>query len=114
MVDQSPHVIALEGDLGLRDAVRLSEQFRDAIARYGQVVVSAQALTGIDISVVQLLVSARKSALAAGRSLTLEAPPDGVLRQVLIKTGFLAPDGTAKAADGAFWAGPTAHSRSVS
>ena len=103
MASKTAHHIALEGDLGLRDATRLSEQFRDAIAKHSEVVMTSKGLTGIDISVLQLLVSARKTALAAGKSLTLEAPPGGALRNILVKAGFLAADGTALAADGDFW-----------
>ena len=108
MASKNAHHIALEGDLGLRDATRLSEQFRDALAKHSAIVIASKGLTGIDISILQLLVSARKTAVAAGKSLTLEAPPGGVLHQILLKAGFARRRRHSPDAEGDFWTSPQA------
>jgi anti-anti-sigma regulatory factor len=98
------HQIKLAGDLGLRDAVALTEQFRDALSEHDQIVIETEGLSGIDITILQVLVSARKSAEASGKSLTLASPPEGAFAQTLAKAGLLA-------ADGGFQGGPAMQKR---
>lgn len=100
------HHIALEGNLGLRDVGQLAEQLRDALAKHKSVRIATKDLTGIDISVLQLVVSARKTAEATGVSLALAEPAGGALRDLLIKTGFLDADGGKLTAEGGFWTEP--------
>lgn len=103
MASKTTFKIALDGNLGLRDVTALTEQFREALAKHPGIVVTSAGLTGIDITVLQLLVAARKSALAAGKTLTLEAPEGGVLAQFLIKAGFVSPQGAPLTPEGDFW-----------
>lgn len=55
--------------------------------------IDASGVTEADLSVLQLLLSARKSALKAGKTLTLSAPADGALRDALVLGGFLGTAG---------------------
>ena len=95
--------LSLKGSLGLRDATRLAEDFERALAAPGPVLVDCAELTEIDLAIVQLLISAQRTAMAAGRSLTLRHPVDGPLERLLKAAGILAADGSALASDGQFW-----------
>jgi anti-anti-sigma regulatory factor len=96
------HAVALHGTVGLRDAAGLTEKLAQALAVHDRVVIDATALEQADISVVQVLAAARKTAEGAGRSLRLVAPPGGVLAQLFARAGLAAPDGDP------FWTAPDA------
>jgi hypothetical protein len=61
--------------------------------------IDCSAATEIDLTFIQLLIAARVSTCAAGRTLTLIPCPDGVLLDTLTRGGFrLVPE-----TDGGFW-----------
>ena len=101
-----PFVMLLEGALGLRDAVALSDRFKDALANNEAVTVDAGKLQEIDVSIVQLLIAAHKRAQALGRSFGLASAPDGVLRQALERCGVLSPTGACLTPEKSLWHGP--------
>lgn len=103
MTESSTNVIEISGEAGIRQAVEIADRLRAALAKHDAVVVVLEAVTGIDITILQLLVSARKTALASGKSICLRAAAGGALRQALIKTGFVGPDGMPRTAEGDFW-----------
>ena len=94
-------------DLGIEPSIKTVAELRDrlitAIAENDAVVVSAAKATSIDVSVLQLLVSAHRSAGAAGKIISLHAPKDGVLRQALQRSGFVSPAGESLTREGNFW-----------
>ena len=94
-------------DLGIEPSIKTVAELRDrlitAIAENDTVVVSAAKATSIDISVLQLLASAHKSAGAAGKTISLHAPNDGALRQALQRSGFVGPAGEPLTREGNFW-----------
>ncbi|HVX82198.1 MAG TPA: STAS domain-containing protein [Devosiaceae bacterium] len=98
-----PHLIELKGDLGLRDAGELAAKFREAIEKHAAVAVATGNLGSADLSTVQLLVAAQKSAARAGKSFTLVAPVGEALQATLVKAGFLAADGRPRDAGEQFW-----------
>ena len=95
--------LPLRGSLGLRDVARLAEELERLLAVSTPVVVDCADLVEIDLSIIQLLISARRAAMSAGRSLTLRHPADGPLERLLKAAGFLAANGTTLASDGQFW-----------
>jgi anti-anti-sigma regulatory factor len=103
MTGDSAHTVEIIGDAGLRNAREIADMLQAAIAEHSNIVVSLTTTTSIDITVIQLLVAARKTALAAGKSLRLRAQPNGVLRQALVKTGFVGADGRPLTPEGSFW-----------
>jgi anti-anti-sigma regulatory factor len=103
MTGHSTHTVEISGDAGLRNAREVADNLLKALAEHPSVAVDATSATSIDITILQLLVAARKSALASGKSLTLCAPADGVLRQALVKTGFVSADGRPLTPEGTFW-----------
>ena len=94
-------------DLGIEPSIKTVAELRDrlitAIAENDKVVVSGAKVTSIDISVLQLLASAHKSAGAAGKTISLNAPKDGALRQALQRSGFVSPAGESLTREGDFW-----------
>jgi len=110
MTRDSVHVIEISGEAGLRAAQDIAERLRQALAGFNAVSIAAEAITDADITTIQLLLAARRQALASGKSLTLAAPAAGVLRALLIETGCLGADGQALTPDGDFWTQPTRQS----
>jgi anti-anti-sigma regulatory factor len=95
--------LPLKGSLGLRDVAGLAEELERLLAAPDPFVVDCADLAEIDLSIVQLLVSARRTAMAAGRSFVLRHPADGPLERLLKAAGVLAGDGSPLASDGQFW-----------
>ena len=107
MTRDSIHVIEIPGDAGLRAAQDIAISLRQALAGYDKIAIATEAMTGADITTIQLLLAARKQALASGKSLSLAAPPMGVLRALLIATGCLDAEGQPLTPEGDFWNSPT-------
>lgn len=103
MSGATSHVIELRGNLGVRDAARLAQALLEALERYAAVTVEARALESADISILQVLAAAHKSAAKAGKPLLLT--PGDALARTLVKAGFLAADGSPATPEGAFWVG---------
>ena len=107
MTRDSIHVIEISGDAGLRAAQDIAVSLRQALADHDKIAIATEAMTVADITTIQLLLAARKQALASGKSLSLAAPPMGVLRELLIATGCLDADGRPLTPEGDFWISPT-------
>ena len=103
MTRGSVHVVKISGDAGLRAAQDIAGSLRQALATHDKVAIATEAISGADITTIQLLLAARKQALASGKSLSLSAPPAGVLRALLIETGCFDADGRPLIPDGEFW-----------
>ena len=107
MTRDSVHVVKIAGDAGLRAAQDIAGSLRQALTGHDKVAIATEAITGADITTIQLLLAARKQAMAAGKSLSLATPPTGVLRDLLIQVGCLDADGRPLTPDGDFWTQPT-------
>jgi anti-anti-sigma regulatory factor len=106
MTGDSSHILQITGDASLRNAQDIATQLRQALAGHSTITVVTDAVTSIDVSILQLFVAARKSALAAGKTLILRAPADGPLRRLLVQAGFVGTDGRSKTPEGEFWTTP--------
>lgn len=91
----------LEGNLSLRDASRVCDRLREAAQSYDPVEIDIGSLTGLDISIVQLLLAARKSAARRGRNFTLSGTLTEQVREFLAGVGLIEHQD----ADDAFWLG---------
>ena len=103
MTGDSSHTLKISGDTGLRNAQDIATQLRQALASHSTITVVTDAMTSIDVSILQLFVAAQKSALAAGKTLTLRGPAGGPLTRLLVQAGFVDIDGQSKTPEGAFW-----------
>lgn len=96
-----PHLrLPLAGSFGLKDAKDVCESLRKALSTSGLVEIDVTGLAGHDISLIQLLIAARKSAERRGITLALMTAPDGALQVTLARAGLLDPDGDT---DDPFW-----------
>lgn len=80
--------VPLEGALGLKAARGIRDVLRQAFDASRSIVVDARAVTGVDISVIQLLIAARHSADREGKSFTLLGDPAGPLATMVAEAGL--------------------------
>lgn len=99
----SAHRLVLEGELTVRDAEALHARLLAAINAHAEVVADCSAATLIDVCALQLLLSARRTAQRCGKRFALAGPPEGVLREALVRGGLLTEDAGSGGRDAAFW-----------
>ena len=87
------YLIEVSGELGLRDAHAVRELLAQAMASHPAVEVHTGRLTAVDISIIQLLIAAQKSAAAQGTAFTIRAAANGPLRETMLRAGLLLPSG---------------------
>lgn len=97
--------------MSLRDAGGLATTLREAIQAHPAITIITDDLTDWDVSILQVLVSALKTATRTGKSLTLAAPPGEALRGTLVKAGLVGSDGKPRCADEQFWTGTAGHTK---
>ncbi|WP_404400456.1 lipid asymmetry maintenance protein MlaB [Pelagibacterium halotolerans] len=100
--------VRLEDYSGIKDAARIANVLRTALQEADAIEVDLAALTEFDVSIAQLLVAARKSAVTQGKTFELNNVPGGSIRAALIGLGLLGTDGEAHGQDEAFWLGADA------
>jgi ABC-type transporter Mla MlaB component len=83
--------LTLAGEQTIGTIDETARALRQQLAAHSRVVVDVGQVAKVDLSFVQLLLSARKAAVAAGRELALAAAADGPLLACLRSGGFL-PD----------------------
>ncbi|MDB5563288.1 MAG: hypothetical protein JWN11_2706 [Hyphomicrobiales bacterium] len=84
------HTFRLKGELALRDAPRLAKELLEAITANEVVLVDTSELVSIDVTALQILVAAHKSAHGRGASLNIHASHGGVLDLALQRSGITA------------------------
>lgn len=100
-----PECVILDGSLTTRaiDAVRA--RLAAALNEHAAIELDCSAAVEVDLSLIQLLIAAHRSAGEAGKRLTLTQPADGPLRAALVQGGFLPAVGPADDPEAAFWLG---------
>lgn len=93
--------IPLEGNLNLREASQLCSKLCTALEGFDSLEIDIAGLTGIDISIVQLLLAARKSAVRRGKTFSLSGTPTEPVRTFLAGVGLMGRE----KADESFWLG---------
>lgn len=93
----------LPADATIRHADDLHRALISTIAQHTSVVADCSAIREADLSAVQLLLAARRSATAQGKHLALAAPASGALLAVLERAGMLAPNSPEDLPDADFW-----------
>jgi len=88
--------VYLEGSQTVRTIEATYDKLRGELSRCDAVVIQGGAIDELDLSLVQLLLAAKRSADRAGKSLTLAPPFSEKLRAALDNSGILAgPGGSA-------------------
>jgi ABC-type transporter Mla MlaB component len=91
MAEERTHTLVLSGDAGIKSAHEVAGSLREALEGHARIEVDTQTLSAADVTTVQTLLSARASASALNKQLTLLAPLGGPLQAVLEQAGFLTP-----------------------
>jgi hypothetical protein len=94
---------ALPAALTIREAENIQARLLDLVREQETVVVDCSAAAEIDLSFVQLVLSARKSAIALGKRLTVVPPASGLLSDVLRRAGIVPSTGEPPPTDQSFW-----------
>lgn len=91
MTEERRHTLVLTGDAGIKSARDVADSLLKAIESHANIQVDTQTVSAADVTTVQTLLSARASANAGQKHLTLLAPLGAPLQAVLKQAGFLNP-----------------------
>lgn len=86
-------VLTLGGDLTIAQATGLKQLLHGAVDHYQQVEIRFEDVTAVDLSCLQLLCSAHRTASALDKRLTLEGARPAVFRQAMQKAGLMRQKG---------------------
>jgi anti-anti-sigma regulatory factor len=95
--------VGLDGALTVRRASEIRDQLRAALRAHRSVQVDCSEVTEVDISFIQLMLAARTTALESGKSFSLSGAATGVLRETLVRGGFIATQGRPPTPHEDFW-----------
>lgn len=95
--------LVLEGPATVRTIEPIHARLTELLAGHDAIEVDCAAVTEADLSLVQLLLAARRSAARDGKILSMTAPASSALHQALTVGGFLSADGDPRDPDAAFW-----------
>lgn len=93
--------VVLGGALTVREIKPVHARIAAALRQYATVTLDCSGASAVDLSFIQLVLSARKSAQAAGKTLALAQAAQGPLRAALLQAGMISDE--APAPDQAFW-----------
>jgi anti-anti-sigma factor len=107
MTDTQPSValIRLDGALTVRSVETVHADLAAALEQHAMVIVDCSAATEIDLSAIQLLLAARRTAQRADKTLMLAGTDNAVLRTALLRGGFMPTEPDAVGPDTEFWLG---------
>jgi hypothetical protein len=95
--------INFAGVLSIRDGERLRATLLEAVRGHSQIEIGFDGVMSADLSTVQLILSARKTATSTGKSIALARPADGCLLDTLQRAGLVTPEASNPASGQAFW-----------
>ncbi|MDQ2078549.1 STAS domain-containing protein [Xanthobacteraceae bacterium Astr-EGSB] len=99
----TPAGVAMPAALTIREAEKIQSQLLQAVREQENIVVDCSAATDVDLSFVQLVLAARKSAAALGKKLSVIPPASSVLSDVLWRAGILPSASDPPPAEQSFW-----------
>jgi len=95
--------VVLSGALTVREIKLVHSRIAAALLQFPAVTLDCAGAAAVDLSFIQLVLSARKSAAAAGKTLTLAQSAQGALRDALMQAGMVAAADDAPVAGQEFW-----------
>jgi len=98
--DPEPVRVVLDGTQTVRNIAAARATLLETLTGHQKVLVDVNAIETADLSLIQLLLAARRSARQQGKDLVLALPVAGALQDALQRGGFLPPDGADP-----FWTG---------
>jgi len=101
--DGSACSVDLDGPQIVRNIHAAYDRLSAALAEHQSVEIHFHDITECDLSLIQLILSAKRSAERGGKALRLSSPADGKLRSALERAGFLATPAGESNDHLAFW-----------
>lgn len=102
--DNSPICnVKIDGAQIVRNIHATHDSLRVAMTENQSIEIDCAGVTEFDLSLIQLLLAAKRSADSSGKSLSLTAPASDALRAALERAGFLAPELAEADGTAAFW-----------
>jgi hypothetical protein len=95
--------VVFNGALTVREIKVIHARIAAALHQYPAVTLDCSNATAVDLSFIQLVLSARKSAQGAGKTLALAHGPQGALRNALMQAGMIAQGDDAPVPGQEFW-----------
>lgn len=95
--------VVLSGPATIREADAVYAQLVAALQRDADVEIDCTDVSEADLTLVQMLLAARKSADAAGHALVLAGTSGGALQDALRRGGFVSGDAETVREDEKFW-----------
>jgi len=87
--EPAPARLSFDGSLTVRTIAPLRDAILHAFASHAAIEVDCAGAESVDLAFIQLLIAARRSAVASGKAFGLAAPAAGALRVALEQGGFL-------------------------
>ncbi|RCK79105.1 MAG: hypothetical protein OZSIB_0447 [Candidatus Ozemobacter sibiricus] len=82
-------VLRLQGEIGLEQAKTVHHALVQALSQTSRLLIDLSQVTTVDLTLVQLLLAARRSAAEQGKALCLRAPgPSPIVQQTAAAAGF--------------------------
>lgn len=103
--DRTLSVLDLHGSLTIREVDDLRARLIEALDAARELSIRCSDAIAVDLSAVQILIAARRSAEARGIRLTIAGPPGPAMADALQRGGFLLADGRPTGADAAWFIG---------
>ena len=100
---QEGHTLVLDGAVTIRTIAAVHEALSDLMARHSAIEIDCAAVIEADLTLIQLLLAARHSAAASGKTVTLTHPASGALLDALSRGGLIGPMAGGTENDDAFW-----------
>ena len=88
--NSQPFRVDLDGVQTLRNIQMAYERLNTALVEHQAIEIQCDGIAELDLSLIQLLLAAKRSADKSGKSLRLTSPAAGKLRAALDRAGFLA------------------------
>ncbi len=90
--NETAAIVRLGASVGLHSIAQTHRTLCEAFAKYDDIAVDATGIIETDLSLVQLIESARLTAVEQRKRFALTAPAAGPLHETLRRGGFLNPD----------------------
>jgi len=97
-----PEILTIPSVATVGASEAIGASLKAALSTFPNVVVDCSAIEEADISFVQLLIAARRSAKRGGKKLRLKSPASGQLLSILVRSGLVSKE-SGQSEDDKFW-----------
>jgi two-component system chemotaxis sensor kinase CheA len=87
----TPFRLVFSGSLTVSQSETIQATLLDALAQHSSIEIDCSDSEEIDVSFLQILISASRSAIACNKNLSLSSPPCGSLSEAMSRCGFPVP-----------------------